>query len=277
MKSISSRDNVFAKHLIGLAHSSRERKKCGQTVLDGAHLVEAWLASTHTAQATQAIAVRESAVESEDAKRIIATVSSSGTGAGAVIYLLSDQLMDAASSLDSPANIMAVVNTPAPMAIPPNAQAVIVLDNVQDPGNVGSILRSAAAFGIKHALLGRGTAFAWSPKVLRAGQGAHFALNIVEGADIDEWIASYHGQTVALVPRGDAVVPLVQVAMNKPTAIMIGSEGAGLSASLIENATVRATIPMSAATESLNAAATAAIALYVLRQQRASPTSSAGA
>lgn len=262
MKTIRSRDNDYAKHLIALAHSSRERKKSGHTILDGAHLVEAYIAAGGT---PLSIAIRESALHGADASAIISRVSTATD-----IHLLADALMDEASSLESAASIMALINTPISSAIPANADCVVALDGVQDPGNVGSILRSAAAMGVQHALLGKGTAFAWSPKVIRAGQGAHFVLNIVEGLDLLDWMTNFNGQTLALVPSQTQTQThaLHTLDLKRATALLIGSEGAGLSSAVINRASVLANIPMRGKIESLNAAACAAMALYEMQRQR---------
>jgi len=141
-----------------------------------------------------------------------------------------------------------------------------LLEDIQDPGNVGSMLRSAAAAGVHDVLLSKSCAFAWSPKVLRAAQGAHFALNIVEGADLLAFVAHYAGQVVALVPAVSKA--LYDLDLAKSTAFVIGNEGAGLSAELLAAVSVHATIPMPGKSESLNAAAAAAICLFEMARQR---------
>lgn len=261
MKTIHSRDNAFARHLIALAHSSRERKKSGHTVLDGAHLVDAFMAS---GRVPLAVVIRESAVDNADALRLIKKIAGQNVDAN----ILADVLVDEASALDSPAAIMAIVDTPAAQPIPADADAVIVLDNVQDPGNVGTILRSAAAFGVRHVLLGQGSAFAWSPKVLRAGQGAHFAINIVEGGDVVGFLKTFAGDSLALVPSQPTTISIMNANLSGPVALLIGSEGAGLAPNVIAAASHRVTIPMPGETESLNAAVCAAIAMYEMRRQR---------
>jgi TrmH family RNA methyltransferase len=146
-----------------------------------------------------------------------------------------------------------------------------VLEDVQDPGNVGSMLRTAAAAGVREIVLSKTTAFAWSPKVLRAAQGAHFVLNIVEGADVVEFLRGYRGQSLALVPRladGSAAQSLYASDLKRPTAFLIGNEGAGLSLDVLQIATRRITIPMPGKVESLNAAACAAVALFEMARQR---------
>jgi TrmH family RNA methyltransferase len=259
MKTIRSRDNPFVKQLVALAHSSRERRKIGLTVLDGIHLVRAYIDAQG---APHAIAVAESALTRDEVGSVLADCPPQ------IVNVLADKLMVEASSLDSPAFVMAMIATPDAHAVAPDA-TVLLLEDVQDPGNVGSMLRSAAGAGIAHILLSKTTAFAWSPKVLRAAQGAHFLVNIVEGVDIVEYAGNYRGQSLALLPLGAGVGRLYDVDMTGPTAIMIGNEGAGLSAELVAAATHRVTIPMPGKIESLNAAAAGAICMFEMARQRA--------
>jgi TrmH family RNA methyltransferase len=265
MKSIRSRDNAFVKQLIGLAHSARDRKKAGLTVLDGIHLVRAY----HDALgAVQSLVIAESAVDDPE---VVALIEQAGN---AKINILDDALVKEASALESPSNVMAIVPTPAPQAVAKNASAVLLLEDVQDPGNVGSMLRSAAAAGISDVLLSKTTAFAWSPKVLRAGQGAHFAVNIIEGVDLVAWLGDWHqhkgAQSLALAPR--ARTTLYDCDLGKPTAFLVGNEGAGLSAELLAAASLPVGIPMPGKIESLNAAAAAAVCLFELTRQRIGKT-----
>lgn len=270
MKTIRSRDNAFVKQLIGLAHSSRERKKAGLTVLDGLHLVRAYVEACGM---PRAVVVAESALANHEVAIFLAELQAQN----ATINVLSDALVAEASSLESPAAVLAEVATPAPRATAIDADAVLVLDDVQDPGNVGSMLRSAAAAGVKEVVLSKTSAFAWSPKVLRAAQGAHFLLNIAEGADVVEFIQRFRGQSLALVPRASRVAgrPATMIYdcdLKPPTAWLIGNEGAGLSEAVLRAAAMGVTIPMPGRVESLNAAATAAIALFEMTRQRATGT-----
>lgn len=258
MKTIRSRDNAFAKQLIALAHSSRERRKARLTVLDGIHLVRAYMDALG---APHAIAIAESALGREEVSGLLAHP------AATTVNVLADALMVEASSLDSPAFVMAMATTPDPLPIEGSA-SVLVLEDLQDPGNVGSLLRSAAAAGIRDVLLSKTTAFAWSPKVLRAAQGAHFLLNIVEGEDVLSFVRTYRGQSLALAPRGDGIASLYAQDLSGATAILIGNEGAGLSAAVMQAATRRVTIPMPGRIESLNAAAAGAVCLFELVRQR---------
>ena len=176
--------------------------------------------------------------------------------------------MAGASTLDSPAFMMAIVPTPVAAAIPPNADVVLALEDVQDPGNIGSMLRSAAAAGVRHVAISKTCAFAWSPKVLRAAQGAHFSLNISEGIDLVDFVFRFQGQSLALVAQAQDSKPLFAMNLCTPTVFLIGNEGAGLSNELVNRATHRVTIPMPGKIESLNAAAAGAICLFELVRQR---------
>ncbi|MEP7155885.1 MAG: RNA methyltransferase [Betaproteobacteria bacterium] len=252
MKTITSRDNAFVKQLIALAGSSRERRKQSLTVLDGIHLVRAYMEALGP---PHSLAVAESAMARNEVRELVSNCPS------ATINVLADNLMAAASGLESPAFMMAMVSTPESQPTPADA-SILLLEDIQDPGNVGSLLRTAAAAGIREILLSPSTAFAWSPKVLRAAQGAHFLLNIVEGVDVLAFAKAYAGQSLALVAHGDGVQDLFEIDMTGPTAIMVGNEGAGLSPELVSAATHRVTIPMPGKVESLNAAAAGAICLF---------------
>ncbi len=257
MKAITSRENPFVKQLIALAHSSRERKRAKLTVLDGIHLVRAY---TDALGAVHALAVAESALDEPEVKALMARHDDRH------INVLAEPLMAQASSLDSPANVLALVATPNASPTPSNASAVLVLEDVQDPGNVGSMLRSAAAAGVREVVLSKTCAFAWSPKVLRAGQGAHFVLNINEGVDVVSWVRAFQGQALALVPKASMI--LFECDLKQPTALLIGNEGSGLSPELIDATSTTIAIPMPGQMESLNAAACAAIVLFEMVRQR---------
>jgi TrmH family RNA methyltransferase len=257
MKTVASRDNPAYKSLAKLASSAAERRKRGLTVIEGAHLVEACL---DTGRTVTQLFVTRAAAEAQPA-----IVARARAGA-AVIVELADALFGAVSGVESPAGILAVVPTPAGRAVPAGARFCLALEDLQDPGNVGTLLRSAAAAGVEHVLLSPTCAFAWSPKVLRAGQGAHFALNILEGADLAAFASGFEGATVAL--SGKAGASVFETDLRGPVAFLVGNEGAGLSPELEKAAKVRARIPMPGRAESLNAGVAGSIALFEAVRQR---------
>ena len=259
MKTIRSRDNALVKQLVALAHSSRERKRAGLTVLDGIHLVRAYVDAVGE---PIALATSESAQSRPEVLELLTRCGDASRN------LLADTLMAGASTLDSPAFMMAIVPTPIADAIPGDADVVLALEDVQDPGNIGSMLRSAAAAGVRYVALSKTCAFAWAPKVLRAAQGAHFSLNISEGIDLVAFVSQFQGQSLALVAETQTAKPLFDMNLSTPTIFLIGNEGAGLSTALMNSATHRVTIPMPGKIESLNAAAAGAICLFELVRQR---------
>ena len=162
------------------------------------------------------------------------------------------------SSLESPAPMAFVLDLPPAAEVQPDAPSV-VLDRLQDAGNVGAVLRSAAAFGFRQVLALKGTAALWSPKVLRAGMGAHFGLRLVEGLGVDDVAAL---AVPLLVTSSHAGEFLHRAALPWPCAWVMGHEGQGVSPALEDRASLRIRIAQPGGEESLNVAAAAAICLH---------------
>jgi len=254
VKQIQSRDNAFYKSLKRLAESGRERRKTGRTLLDGVHLLEAYEA-VHGPVET--LIVGESALRGGE---IAAHV------AGRDVVVLGDALLRELGLVDTPSGLLAVAAMPASRTSVNLEQDAVLLDGVQDPGNVGTLLRTAAAAGVKQVLLSPGCASAWSPKVLRAGQGAHFVLTIHEDADLPGFMADYAGTTA--VTCLDGSTSLYEAQWRGPLAWIFGAEGQGVRPELIAAARLKVKIPMPGAVESLNVAAAAAICLFEAVRRR---------
>jgi TrmH family RNA methyltransferase len=257
MKSVASRDNVAFKAMARLVASGSERRKQGVSVLDGAHLLGALLDSDAK---PDEVMVNRAGLEDGEIAQLVRR------SAPARVTLLSDALFKSISTVDSPTGVIARVRTPVAAPVPPDAPLLLLLEDIQDPGNVGTLLRSAAAAGARHVLLSDHCAFVWSPKVLRSAMGAHFALNIVEGADLAAFLERYRGNSVALDAR--AGTSLYDLDLAAPTAFLVGNEGAGLSETLTRAAKSRAKIPMPGRVESLNAATAGSICLFEALRQR---------
>lgn len=257
MKAINSRDNAAFKALAKLASSSTERKRQGLSLIEGTHLLEAFLG---TGEKPEELLVTKAALEDPEIEKLVARSKP------ARLTLLSETLYDALSGVQAPSGLMACVRTPPGRKVPLTAPLVLMLENIQDPGNVGTLLRSAAAAGAGHVVLSPTCAFAWSPKVLRAAMGAHFAVNILEGVDLEPLIGAYRGTTVALTV--DANTTLYDLDLRDPVAFIIGNEGSGLSDSIKAQATRRVRIPMPGRMESLNAGVAGALCLFEAVRQR---------
>lgn len=259
MKHISSRDNPSIKHLQALAGSARDRRKAGETLLDGAHLLE--VALQHGVTPLQVV-VSESGREQPEIAALLARCAPES------LVEVPDRLFAQISPVDSPSGVLArvAIPDPSPTAV---AGSCVLLDAVQDPGNLGTILRTAAAVGLRDVLLTPGCAQAWSPRVLRAAMGAHFHLDVREGVEPAAALAGYPGQILAadLVDATD----LYDTDLRGPVAWLFGSEGQGLSGPVAALATRRIIIPMPGGMESLNVGVAAAVCLFEqLRQMRAS-------
>ena len=254
MKLIQSRDNAFFKQLKKLAESGRERRKTGRILLDGVHLVEAY---EQAIGQVETLVVAESALQGGEIASLVA---------GRDTVVLADALLHDIAPVDTPSGLLAVAAWPSAPSAPDLTQDAILLDGVQDPGNVGTLLRTAAAAGVTQALLSPGCAAAWSPKVLRAGQGAHFALTIHENTDLGDFVTRYQGVTA--VTCLDGASSLYDARWTGTVAWIFGAEGQGVSQELIDAAQCRIRIPMPGAVESLNVGAAAAVCLFEMVRRR---------
>lgn len=257
---LSSRDNPRVKHLHALGGSARDRRKFGETILDGAHLVEA---ARQADIPLKAVFVSPSGMENREIADLVAALP-----AAIPVTALADALFAHVSPVDTPSGILALIDLPGTVARPLDAAAsLIVLDAVQDPGNLGTILRTAAAVGIGTAWLTPGCAQAWSPRVLRAGMGAHFRIDIAEQVDAQQALAGFCGKVLA-TGLTETARPLYALDLDGPIAWLFGAEGLGVSPALLERADQIVTIPMAAGMESLNVGAAAAVCLFEQYRQR---------
>ena len=244
---ISSKDNPLLQRLRKLARDGGGYRKAGELWLEGEHLCSALLQRGRR----PAQAVLAEAAWAQPALRALAQ-------AAPRVVVVPDALFDGFSALPSPAGIGFLLPLPDQPAIAPQA-ATVVLDRLQDAGNVGSILRSAAAFGMAQVLALQGTAALWSPKVLRAGMGAHFGLRLVEGlqpADLDALAVPLVGTSL----QADALLPAAP--LPSPCAWLLGHEGQGVAPALLARCALTVRIPQPGGEESLNVAAAAAVCLY---------------
>ncbi len=237
---ITSRDNPRVKRWAKLAQDARLRRKERRAIVEGPHLVA--LAEPLVLLAS------ESGLKRREIREILA---------GREAVVLADKVFGAIVDAETPQGIAAEIEIPKGTAL---AAPAVFLEGVQDPGNVGTILRSAAAFGVKAAVLDRACADPWSPKVLRAGMGAHFSVAIHETQDLGKTIESFDGRVLCAVASGGT--NLAEADLSGPIGWLFGSEGRGVSAAARKMAKREVTIPMAPGTESVNVAAAAAICFY---------------
>ena len=257
-KHITSRDNPVFKHLKKLAENARERHRESSTLLDGVHLIEAY---------SQVFGEPEMLIIPEGKSSLEATqLLQQLQDVNTLMFptLMFAELTPVASST----GILALVKIPQ-LDVPEQADFALMLEDIQDPGNMGSMLRTAAAAGVQVVYLSKGCTDAWSPKALRGGQGAQFVLPIVEQTDVLATLSNFQGKCYAMTMHGQS---LYAQDLISPSLFVIGNEGAGLSRSVIGAVDEAITIPMantsSLAVESLNAAAATAICLFECQRQR---------
>ncbi|SEA41007.1 TrmH family RNA methyltransferase [Paraburkholderia sartisoli] len=258
MKAITSRDNPLYKRLKALAGSTHQQRRSAHALLEGFHLASAYL---DVAGQPEMCVVTEGALRHEEAQAIVSRIDAQR------VVTLPDALFGQLSNVVHGVGILLLVekiDVPLPDRV---TRTCVVLDGVQDAGNVGSILRSAAAAGVTHVFCAPGTAYAWSSKVLRSGMGAHFLLEIhedveagtlIERLDVPVTITDSHGARA-----------IYDCDLSGPHAWVFGNEGAGVSQAWRDVVTHRVTIPQPGGMESLNVAAAAAVCLFEqCRQQR---------
>jgi RNA methyltransferase, TrmH family len=235
------------KRWVRLAQDGRFRRTERRALIEGPHLVEAAFSSGY---AVEAILLSD---EARPEARQLAGKS------GMAIVELGDKIFRSIVDAESPQGIAAEIAIAERPARPDRDS--VYLEAIQDAGNVGAIIRSAAAFGIGNVFLDRGCADPWSPKVLRAGMGGHFQLSLVQTdapPDVNLVCAVAHGGTV-----------LSKARLVRPLCWVLGAEGRGVSEALREKALEQVTIALAKGTESLNVAAAAAICFYEAFSRRA--------
>jgi len=247
VRQVTSRHNDLFKDLRKLLAEPTAYRKLGRVWLEGDHLCRALLARGR-------VPARAVVTESGWATPALEALARSAPE----VVCIPDALMRELSGLESPAPIGFLIDADMGVVAQPGRDTV-VLDRLQDPGNVGSILRTASAMGFAQVIALKGSVALWSPKVLRAGMGAHFALALAEGAAIEDVAAL--GLPVVGTHLRDAQW-LHETTLPRPLAWVFGHEGQGMSEAVTAACTLRVRIAQPGGEESLNVAAAAAMCLY---------------
>ncbi|AOA57658.1 TrmH family RNA methyltransferase [Acinetobacter larvae] len=252
---IASKDNPKIKHLRALIQQAAYRKKQQQTVLEGTHLCLAWLEQhSHL----HALYTTEHALTHADFEKIQQHYNGH-------IFVISEALYKELSTLGTSIACMAVIDIPRHQhAFDPQADTLI-LENIQDPGNVGTLLRSAAAAGIQQILTTTGSAALWSPRVLRAGMGAHFALQCYEHIALEVALAQF--KIPVYVTSLEQAQSLYSLDLSRACVWILGNEGQGVSDYALAHAQA-VTIPQPGGQESLNVAIAGSVCMFEMVRQR---------
>jgi RNA methyltransferase, TrmH family len=256
---ITSLDNPVVRRLRRLADSARACREAGRTLAEGLHVIEAALAAK--------VGIVTLATRGSPSPAVAALVErAQATSASVKRIELGAALYDSISPVEHGVGVLAEITIPTPDAPSAWSGDAVYLDAVQDPGNVGTLLRTAAAAGVRRIVTGPGSAYVWAPKVMRAAMGAHFALNIVEDGDVADVAKNFRGTVIAADVEGD---DLYAAEWGRgPTLWLFGSEGQGLRPEALAAARLRLSIPIAASVESLNVAAAAAVCLFEQARRR---------
>lgn len=257
MEVITSRQNALVKQLKKLVDSKRARVESGRIVAEGTHLWEVQLSVGVMPELVVLAARCTDKVE-------INTLLKKSTGSRLVV--LANDLFDQIAPTDAPNGLLTVSESSVATKQPVYTVDTLVLDRVQDPGNVGSLIRTAVAAGVRQIVLSAGCADPWSPRCLRAGQGAQWMADVYPETALDQFVGAFTGAVAATVLDGGSSLYTHKLAV--PTAWLFGNEGQGVDPVLIERATHRITIPMPGGMESLNVNAAAAVCLFEQVRQR---------
>jgi TrmH family RNA methyltransferase len=255
MKHIASRDNPLVKSLQRIAAAAGRRES--QVLLDGIHLCQAWL--RHHGPPVRALFDSARLAQPELADLASALPNE-------ICVSLETRLLHGLASVESDQGVAFLVQPPQPALPPQIDECCVLLDRVQDPGNVGTLIRTCAAAGIQRILLSEGCAAAWSPKVLRSAQGAHFAVTLHERVALDQALPLLAVPLVATALQES--ISLYDANLPPRCAWIFGHEGQGVEPALLSLADLRVRIPHDMdAVESLNVAVAAAICLFEQRRR----------
>lgn len=257
MKKISSAQNPLVKKLVQLSKKQSFRNKQNLTIVEGVHLAGEWLKTFGSPD----ICVFLSSSKSIEVKQIVQKCKDLNTE----IIELEAKIYSKISPVIEGIGILFVVKIPENQCVD-FCEDVIILDRIQDPGNFGTILRSAVGFGAKQIICSKGTVSAWSPKVLRSGMGAHFKLQILENQDLNEVILKV--ETPIFATSLQAEKSIYDENFTTKTAWIFGNEGAGVSLELLSKVKNQVIIPQVGEIESLNVAMAATVCLAEQARQR---------
>ena len=252
---LESKDNQKIKHLRGLIEQSSFRKKNRQTVLEGTHLSLAWLEQNRS---INSIFTTEAAYSHPDLEKIVSLYDGN-------VFILSEALYNDLSTLGTSLACLAIVDLPSSKQALNFKEDTLILDNIQDPGNVGTLLRSAAAAGIEQVVCTKGSASIWSPRVLRAGMGAHFSLQTYENIALEDLLEKF---TIPVyVTSSHQSESLYSKNLRKQCVWILGNEGQGVSDYALKHAEA-VSIPQPGGQESLNVAVAGSICFFEMVRQR---------
>lgn len=253
---ITSKDNPTIKTAHALLTQSRQRKKLGKTVIEGTHLLDAYLNANLT---PDTVIVSESGLQNAEIVGLLNRLDNVKT------LTISDSLYKDIRTLGESLPIMAIIEMPTLNFNQDIISDCLIINGVQDNGNLGTLLRTASAIGVKTVICTTGTAQAYSPKTLRASMGANFSLTIYENVSVNDVLANVKVPLFATSSHTDKLI--YHTDLTQPLALIMGHEGQGVNDILMQQASPIA-LPQPNGQESLNVAIAGSLCLYEMLRQR---------
>lgn len=253
IKNITSSNNPLIKNVKMLLTSSSARSKQGKTVIEGLTVCSLYVEK----YGSPVICIMAEDVKSEISSSILSKLTDLGTD----VLIVPRSVYSSFSNLDNGEGVCFVVEIPSGSELAGALnESALLIDRLQDPGNMGTIMRTAVAAGIKEVYCSNGTVSLWSPKVLRSAMGAHFKLNIYESVELKEVIDSSLVKVLATSSHSKSTI--YQEDLNQKIAWLIGNEGRGVKQDLLEICDGTVAIPHKGEIESLNVSIATAICLF---------------
>ena len=261
---IASKDNNLIKKIVKLSANSSYRKECNKAVIYGWHLIE---------EAIKYDILESVIILNKNINKYSNLLNTANTPYK--IYIANSQIMNKINVLDSAVDIVGVIKINYTEVVKYNEITdCIFLENIQDPGNLGTIMRVAKASGVRALFASSNCVDIYNPKVLRASQGLQFGLDIYVNIDFYDFVRQYNGIIIATTPYTDTSIYTID--LQQPIAWVFGNEGAGLSSNILNEKLhphlnekiIKAKIPMPGDAESLNIAMAATVCVFEMMRQR---------
>lgn len=254
---IQSQHNEQLKRLGKLLKQAKVRKQLGLVAMEGVHVLQAYLQS---GALPEQVFVSEKRAEHAEVAQILRTLPAG------VVHVVTGDALGKITALTEADDVISVIKRPVSAELPLTGNGML-LEDVQDPGNIGTIIRGAAAVGLDWLLLSQGSADVWSPKVLRAAMGGHFVLPIYSDVAVLPWLEHFTGR-LWVTALGQNSHNVYDLDLTEDGVWVLGNEGNGVSAAVLQLAGSSVHIPMHAQTESLNVAMAATVCVFEQQRQR---------
>lgn len=250
---ITSKDNEIVKHIRKLK-DKKERNEYGEFIVEGWKMLEE---AINEGVNIKTVVVCDDCCEvNKPEEKVLYEVAKEN-----IIYV-TEKIFKLISDVMTPQGVLAIIEKPQELKIDYKDELFLILDNIQDPGNLGTIIRTADSINLKQIIVPKGSADAFNPKVVRSSMGAIFRVKVIEVEDLAKTVKDLKKHNIKIYATDLKTDKSIYDVNYEKSAIVIGNEANGVSEKILDLADERIKIPMSGKTESLNAAVATGIILY---------------